>query len=521
MSRNKKYLMVYCIFTFCLLGVSFAPMSQAAPPAPQFLPGFPMLAGDQAMVMWMPIPTAKEYKVYRNGKVVNVTAGAQFFDPLGGAAGEYKYEISAVGTDGIEGPRSPEKVIRIVVLKTPKDLMVRRIEKSVSLRWESVEGAAIYNIYRAEKDAPAEYKLLTSVTGNFHGDSGVAMGKTYFYKVSAKDLSGKESSMSTVAMVRMEEVKAAEAEKQMVRRAKTAYVFKNGLDLVSGHKVDLRAVADVAITKDKVFISSTASKRVSVFNRETGGHLFDIGNKGIIPEKDQGWGFAVLSSMRISTDGKELFVSDYIEKKMYIFDTDGNRVGTFEPEQPAPPDKPTYVDKFDIDGEGNVWAVDSVNKKVRVHARNGKQLRTIGEKSGLNGPTFCRIDVKRDRFYVVDYRQDNKTGYAVFDLKGKFIKFFGEKGVTYGKFWSPSGFDVMENGNLVASDGILSVINVIDPVAGKVIYNLIDEDGKKVVQINSARGVRVDGERIYVASGMIDEVEVLEMVGSPYEKSGN
>jgi hypothetical protein len=35
------------------------------------------------------------------------------------------------------------------------------------------------------------------------------------------------------------------------------------------------------------------------------------------------------------------------------------------------------------------------------------------------------------------------------------------------------------------------------------------------VQIASARGIEVEGERIYVASSIINEVEVLEMFGEP------
>ncbi len=517
MLRNKRVYLRLMVCVLCAFGVSFASSSLAAPPpAPTFMPGFPMLAAGQAIVMWTPIPSAKEYKVYRNGAVVSTTPGVQFFDALGDTAGEYKYQVSAVGQDGVEGPKSAEKVIRIVTLKVPDGLTIRRIEKTVAIRWNSVPGAAIYNIYRAEKDVPAEYKLLTSATGDSFRDTDVKLGKTYFYKVSAKDLSGKESALSAAATVKMEEIKAAEAEKTLVRRAKTVKVFKNGLDFASGHLVDLRAPADVAITKDKVFISSTASKRVSAFDRATGAHLFDIGSKGVIPVTEKGFGFAALSPIRLHPDGGSLYVTDYQDKVVYVFNTDGGLIESFQPEQPKPPDKPTYVGRFDVDSEGNVWAVDTVNKKVRIYGRNGKELRTVGDGSGITNPGFCRIDAKRNRFYLADSRSNDKIGIAVYDLDGKFIKFFGEKGVTPGKFWAPSGFDVRADGNLIEADGILAMINVIDPNAGKVLYGLIDEDGKRVVQINGARGLQVDGDKIYVASGIIDEVELLEMTGEPY-----
>jgi DNA-binding beta-propeller fold protein YncE len=165
-----------------------------------------------------------------------------------------------------------------------------------------------------------------------------------------------------------------------------------------------------------------------------------------------------------------------------------------------------------VDEEGNIWFPDVQNSVIRIYNDKGKQLRSFG-KGQLFQPAYLAIDQKNNRLAVVNQQRD-KIGISVFTLAGKLERTFGTKGMGGGKLWAPTGIDIMEDGGIVVADGINSIINVFDPT-GTLKYHLKDEDGKKIVQIGSARGIRVEGERVWVASSIINEVEVLEMFGQP------
>jgi chitodextrinase len=48
----------------------------------------------------------QNYKVYRNGTVVGSPTGTTFTDSTLTASTTYDYQVSAVGNDGVEGPKS-------------------------------------------------------------------------------------------------------------------------------------------------------------------------------------------------------------------------------------------------------------------------------------------------------------------------------------------------------------------------------------------------------------------------------
>ncbi len=48
----------------------------------------------------------QNYKVYRNGTLVGSPTGTTFTDSTLTASTTYSYQVSAVGTDGVEGPKS-------------------------------------------------------------------------------------------------------------------------------------------------------------------------------------------------------------------------------------------------------------------------------------------------------------------------------------------------------------------------------------------------------------------------------
>lgn len=186
------------------LVVGWGAVAKAELPAPAFLPGQPMLAGNQVIAMWLPVPGAVKYIVYLNGQKVAELPANQYIAPAPEAAGVYEYQVSAVDAAGAEGPKSAPGKITIVKLEPPRDLTARPEpgEKRISLRWTPSKGSVMFNVFRAaSKEGP--FEMLSSVQEPGYKDPNLEPG-TYYYRVTARDVTGKESDPSEVIEVVLE-----------------------------------------------------------------------------------------------------------------------------------------------------------------------------------------------------------------------------------------------------------------------------------------------------------------------------
>jgi hypothetical protein len=195
------------------LAMAFASPAPAAPAAPNWLPGQPLLAGNQVIAMWLPVPGAVKYIVYLDGKKVAELPANQYMGVAPETAGDHRFEVTAVDASGAESPRSKPGVIKIVKLEPPTGLMVRPNEKDkwIGVRWTPSVGGVISNIYRSDsKEGP--FNLLESVQGtDNYKDTKVEYGKTYWYTVTGKDVTGKESGRAAPVSVVVNEPKVSAA----------------------------------------------------------------------------------------------------------------------------------------------------------------------------------------------------------------------------------------------------------------------------------------------------------------------
>ncbi len=142
-------------------------------PPPNFMPGFPMIAGPQLMIMWQPVPGAAKYKVFINGKEAAESVAFQAFLPAPEKAGSYEIQVQAVAADGAAGKLSDKKIVKIIKLEPPKGLTGRAMENGYALRWDAAPGAMVYNVYRSLKPG-ADYAILASVQDTRHVDTTAA-----------------------------------------------------------------------------------------------------------------------------------------------------------------------------------------------------------------------------------------------------------------------------------------------------------------------------------------------------------
>ncbi len=88
----------------------------------------------------------------------------------------------------------------LLLISTPKDFQAGTEPSSgrVTLSWSAVSGAAGYNVWRSDAANGTFVTIGAKVSGTTFTDTTAAIGKTHYYKVTAVDSNGNESSATPV-----------------------------------------------------------------------------------------------------------------------------------------------------------------------------------------------------------------------------------------------------------------------------------------------------------------------------------
>ncbi|MFC1856368.1 hypothetical protein ACFL2A_07525, partial [Thermodesulfobacteriota bacterium] len=324
-----------------LVLLSFSVLSYAGgvTNAPTIMPNFPMLAGTNVMIMWLPVPGAVKYKIYLNGKEIGESPpGLPFNAPAPTDAGVYRYSISGLDPNGEEGPMSPESNLTITKIEQPKNISHQFLGELMNIRWDKAPSASIYDLYRAgpypTKDSPdgskAEYKLLTSITETRYVDSEVKdgedfYGKTYFYKVVSKDKFNKTSPDTEFYQVDIVEpiedlnveTKSYSLKIQRTKEVKFAKPLGQGTGVQSNY--------DCVFNKDgteMIYIDLLAS-RIGVVD-QYGDWVANLGSFG--PKEGQ---FKTPTSISLDTVTGNIILSDQSKQVFMVFDDSYKQIGTY------------------------------------------------------------------------------------------------------------------------------------------------------------------------------------------------
>ncbi len=491
----------------------FSGVSAAELAAPSWMPGFPILAGPQLMLMWSPVQGAVKYRVLINDQVVAETAVFQHFMPAPEKAGEYKVKVVAVDAAGKTGTPSREWATKVFKLAPPANIYERSTEKTVGLRWDPVPNAAIYNVYkRVGKEA--EYKLLASVQETSYTDTTVVKDEAMRYAVSSKDASGKESERSKdlVVTVRTQVVVKAAAYRNLIPITSKTLMEIRGGATPEGAKVVIANPGGITETGDKIFVTDVTKGRVLVFDRGTGNFERAIGRlTAEARTSDKPGEFDRPIGITVDRAGN-LLVTEIFKGKIVRL----TPAGDFQAWWDLPP---FYNEKRKANELANPVDIKQLSTGEYVVLENawgrlllldasGKFNREIkltdekGVATTLASPGSMTVDAK-DRIYIADSMNGR---VLVVNPNGKVVRAIGQPGDIVGEFGGLIGVTLMEDmGWVVAVDAKYGNIQLFSMENGEYLYSVASEDKKVALPLSIPQRVfRLSDGSLAVSEGLVD-----------------
>ncbi len=145
---------------------------------------------DGVKIIWKPVSKCTGYKVYRkteNGTykriaTVKGSTKSYYTDKKAKSGTEYSYKVVAYSGSYL----SYYTEVSRLYLENPELISTKSGKKGVTAKWETVEGASGYYVYR--KEGSGSYKKIATVKGQekySYLDKSAKKGRTYTYKVKA------------------------------------------------------------------------------------------------------------------------------------------------------------------------------------------------------------------------------------------------------------------------------------------------------------------------------------------------
>jgi len=212
----------------------------------------------------------------------------------------------------------------------------------------------------------------------------------------------------------------------------------------------------------------------------------------------------------VSDDGKRLYISDFGQFAVFVYDFDKKTVLKIGGEE-----KPLVGPMgIALDAEENIYVAESAKKGVQVFDRSGKALRFITDDS-MERPVGVAIDVPRGKLYVADSGHTGSKEHSVkiFDLQGKLLGKIGKQiGDIPGSFLFPTYVSVDPKGNVYVADTLNSRVQMFDP-DGKFVQQF-GKRGNAFGQFDKPKGVALDSfGNVYVIDSGWSNVQIFNEKG--------
>lgn len=213
--------------------------------------------------------------------------------------------------------------------------------------------------------------------------------------------------------------------------------------------------------------------------------------------------------LAVSDDGNRLYVSDYTQRAVFVFDFEQKtftRVG-----KDTPLAQPVGVA---LDAEENLYVVEQAKKGISVFNRKGESIRFITHPS-VERPSGVAVDRGRGRIYLVDTAHTKSAAHNVkiFNTEGELVGTLGRgKGGGPAEFMFPTYVTVDAQGNLYVTDTLNSRVQLFDSKGN--FLRKIGERGNSWGMFDKPKGVALDGfGNVYVVDSGWSNVQIFNPKG--------
>jgi sugar lactone lactonase YvrE len=209
---------------------------------------------------------------------------------------------------------------------------------------------------------------------------------------------------------------------------------------------------------------------------------------------------ALNKPMDVSVIDQFIYVTDTNNKRVQVFDLGGTPIFKFGKEGDKPGE---FKFPYGITGDkqGQVYVSDLYNGCISVFDDKGNFLKYFGEKDAkekvIEAPGTVRIF--DDQLYVTEIR---KSKVLIFDLEGNLLKEIGEQGQKEGQFQAPNALTVDKDDNLYVVD------------TGNQRVQIFDKDGKFVRSFNGSQNGTGSSEFVNPRGIGIDSRGILYVVNN-------
>jgi len=253
------------------------------------------------------------------------------------------------------------------------------------------------------------------------------------------------------------------------------------------------------------FVTAFASERDLKSGLDVGKFLQDV----VIGKPPPVWHLYAPMGLAVSND-KRVYVADYGQSMVYIFDLERNRVTTIGEDGGF--GKPTDVA---VDARGEVYVLDQPSNAVVVLDADGNLLRGMALEHVIR-PTGIAIDDQRGRMYVVDSSKKDSTEHyvRVYDKQsGAFIRNIGNgRGFEEGNLYFPTFVAVDSTGNIYVSDTMNSRVVKFDPEGNFLMT--FGKRGDQFGEFDKPKGVALDTfGNLYVVDSSWSNVQIFNQRG--------
>ena len=217
-------------------------------------------------VKWNAVNNAVKYKVeYSTNKTTwkvlkSGTTSTSVTHTSATVGTMYYYRVTAIGASTTSETSNVVSGIRML----PQPVVQagnRASDGAVNIKWEKVEGATKYEVWRATSQN-GTYKRLITTTGTSVTNTSAEAGKTYYYYVIAKNAAGKQSAKSDIV-------------KRVCDLARPTVTVSNrssdGAIIIKWEKITGATKYEVyrATSKDGTYTRITSTSNTTVYNTST------------------------------------------------------------------------------------------------------------------------------------------------------------------------------------------------------------------------------------------------------------